>query len=109
MSLGLEIPKEKGEIKKKILELKGRVNSGLPFEYDSLAVWYGNIIPSYLWESWKNELKKKGWNWQKFLKLLSYSTREAVLYVEGEMSWEAFVSNVINLLESPIGEAIRKR
>ena len=87
----LKAPKEPGGIKKR--------NS---FSFATL-----NMIASYLWESWKDELKKEGWNWQKFLKLLSCQKYDIVRYVKGEISWEELIRKTIELLEGPIGEIVK--
>jgi len=104
----LKIPEENIEIKKKISGFRNEFSTIEAIEYRSLAVWYGNLIPKYLWKNWKDELKKEGWTWQKFLKLLKYLTNYAINYVEGGISWESFVKTVIASLNGELGEAIKK-
>jgi hypothetical protein len=104
--MGLKIPEEKEEIKRQIHGLRSAISDAE--KRDSLAVWFGNIIPKYLWESWKNELKKEGWNWQRFLKLLSYRTGDAILYIEGKITWESFVKKVMEGVYGELGEIIKK-
>jgi len=105
--MGLNPPKEPIEIKKQILELRSRLGSDNEIDWNSLAVWYGNRIPQYLWGAWKGELGKKGFTWQKFLKLLRYRTDDAFLWVAGKMSWGDFMKEVLESLEGPLGEMVR--
>lgn len=106
--MGINIPKEPLEIKKQVLELRNRMGPGTEIDYNSLAVWYGNRVPQYLWSVWKSELTKKGFTWQKFLRLLKYRTDDAFLWVAGRMPWKAFVKKVIESIEGPLGEMIRR-
>lgn len=96
------------EIKKQILELRGRLGADNKIDWNSLAVWYGNRIPRYLWGAWKEELGKKGFTWQKFLKLLRYRTDDAFLWVAGKMTWTIFTKKVLESLEGPLGEMVKK-
>lgn len=107
--MGLMVPKEPTEIKKQILELRDRLGPGNEIDWNSLAVWYGNRIPQYLWNTWKEELEKKGFTWQKFLKLLKYRTDDAFLWVAGKMPWGGFMEKVLESLEGPLGEMIKRR
>lgn len=102
------IPKEPAEIKKQILELRVRLGSNNEIDWNSLAVWYGNSIPQYLWSTWKGELKRKGFTWQKFLKLLKYRTDDAFLWVAGKISWADFTKKVLESLEGPLGDIVRE-
>jgi hypothetical protein len=52
--------------------------------------------------------KKEGWNWQRFLKLLSYRTGDAILYIEGKITWESFVKKVMEGVYGELGEIIKK-
>ena len=107
--MGLEIPKEPVEIRKQILELRGRMSPNTGINYNSLAVWYGNRVPQYFWGVWKSELTKKGFTWQKFLKLLKYRTDDTFLWVAGKTSWKDFMEKVLESIEGPLGEMIRGR
>jgi len=104
----LDIPKEPVEIRKQITELRDRMGFGSEIDYDSLAVWYGNRIPQYLWGVWKSELGERGFTWPKFLRLLKYRTDDAILWVAGKMSWEDFIKKVLESLKGPLGEMIKK-
>ena len=59
----------------KPLWIPARAQVGI--DWDSLAVWAGNRIPSYLWKKWKFELSGRGFTWPQFLKPISYLTRDA--------------------------------
>lgn len=102
------VPKEPIEIKKQILELRNTWGSNSRIDWNSLAVWYGNRIPQYLWNAWREELRKKGFTWQEFLKLLRYRTDDALLWVAGKISWENFVKKILESLEGPLGEITRR-
>lgn len=102
----LSVPREPTEIKKQILELRGRMGSSGGIDYNSLAVWYGNRVPKYLWDTWKSELGKKGFTWQRFLKLMKYRTDDAFLWVAGKMLWRDFVEKVLGSIEGPLGEMV---
>jgi len=93
----LTSPPEPEDIKKEILGLRSRTGSEMDIDWDSLAVWYGNRIPKYLWTEcgWKNILSKKGYTWQRFLKLMKYHTTDMVLWVRGWISWEEFVQRLM--------------
>ncbi len=106
---GLKAPQEPVEVKREILEARARFGPGTAIDWDSLGVWFGNRIPSYLWKQWKGVLVEKGFTWQRFLRLMKYRTDDAFLWSEGKMSWESFVGRVIESLEGPLGEMIRMR
>jgi hypothetical protein len=65
-----------------------------------------NKVSSYLWKSWKDELKKEGWNWKRFLKLMSSRKSDLDDYLKGEIPWEEFVKRTLELLEGPTGKMI---
>lgn len=106
---GLSVPPEPSDVKKLILEAKARLGVSDEIDWNSLAVWYGNRVPKYLWGAWKNALEEKGFTWQSFLKVMRYRTDDALLWVDGRMSWENFVRRVQDSLEGPLGEMIKRR
>ena len=65
-------------------------------------------MPSYLWNEWKEGLEARGFNWQKFLKFMSYNKLQMILWIRGTISWEDFVEKVIESLNGPLGEMIRR-
>lgn len=102
-NIEISIPSEPMEIKAQILEYMKRSGSGSSgIDWDSLALWYGNPIPSYLWKNcgWKNVLSKQGFTWQKFLKKMKYRTEDALLWVKGSITWEDFAKKVIESIDS---------
>jgi hypothetical protein len=79
----LEGPPEPAEVKKWILEVRKRLGPSEGNDWDSLAVWYGNRIPKYLWSVRKSALVREGFTWQRFLRLLKYRTDDALLWGSG--------------------------
>ena len=105
----LHIPKEPKHVKEWIRSMSqvGVRSSG--GNWDNLNVWYGNQLPKYLWDEWKNELKPRGLTWQKFLKLLRQRTDAILLWYKGAYTWERFIEETVNLIEGPLGQEIAKR
>jgi len=96
-NMELIVPREPDDIKKLILAIKEKLGSDI--ESDSLAVWSFNLLPKYLWDSWRNELKKLGFTWQKFLKVLRYNTNDMVAWaITGEMSWQELINKIIETI-----------
>ena len=99
----LRIPPEPRDIKAFIREVRGRLGaSGVSddIDWDSLAVWYLNKLPSYLWRHWKTVLEGHGYTWQRFLKVIKLHTNDAVLWaLSGELSWREFIENVATTLK----------
>lgn len=104
----LHIPKEPKEI---LLQMKSWRKSMLDStaDWDSLVVWYGNQLPQYLWREWKDELKTRGFTWQKFLKLLRMRTDTILSWFKGIRAWEDTAKDIINLIESPLGQDMAKK
>jgi len=71
--------------------------------WDSFIVWAGNKLPKYLWDTWKADLKPRGFTWQKFMRLMRYRTDISVLWYKGALPWRDFVKGVIELIEGPLG------
>ena len=94
----MDIPDEPIEIKKQIVEM-GR---------DALAIWWGNKLQRYLWNTWKDSLTKKDFTWPKFIKLLKYKTGYASLWIQDEISWEKFTKEIIKSIEGDLGKNIDK-
>lgn len=94
----MDIPDEPIEIKKQIIKIGG----------DALAIWFGNKLQNYLWNTWKKSLEKKDFTWPKFLKLLKYKTVYARLWIQDEISWEKFIKEIIRSIEGPLGKKIDK-
>ncbi len=105
----LYTPKEPKHVKEWIKSVGQGLAKTPGVNWDSLNVWYGNQLPKYLWDEWKNELKPRGFTWQKFLKLLSHRTDAVLLWYKGAYTWEQFIKETTNLIEGPLGQEIAKR
>lgn len=101
-------PQEPLEVKEWIKEIE-KIGKTPGVKWDSLSVWYGNKLPKYLWDQWKDILKPRGFNWQKFLRLLKHRTDAILLWYKGKFTWEQFMGETINLINGPLGEEIAKR
>ena len=105
----LPTPKEPTHVKDYIKSVEGALVKTPGVNWDSLNVWYGNKLPQYLWNEWKDELKPRGLTWQKFLKLLRQRTDAVLLWYKGAYTWERFIKETINLIEGPLGQEIAKK
>ena len=83
-------PKEPIEIKEFITNL---INGDVSPTY---AIWLGNKLPKYLWGFWGKELKSTGLKWQTFLKCVSKFEKDVIKWVDGELSWEALVDEIMS-------------
>jgi hypothetical protein len=99
----LSVPEEPKEIKSWMKSVGATHFTGSGIEWDPLIVWYGNKLPKYLWDSWKDTLKPRGFTWQKFMRLLRYRTDISVLWYKDALSWRDFVTGVRELIEGPLG------
>ncbi|MCK4582545.1 hypothetical protein KAU18_04450 [Candidatus Bathyarchaeota archaeon] len=106
METKLKIPEESKDIKKFILAVRLQFDESSSINWDSLAVWSGNRIPQYLWSQWKTDLTKRGFSWQKFLRLMKYRTDDAILWAYDRISWPELVEKVIESIEGPLGKAL---
>jgi len=98
------MPPEPKNIKLFIRGVRSRVSkgniSGDNIDWDSLAVWYLNKLPSYLWKYWKNELEKEGYTWQKFLKVLKLHTNDVILWaLNEEINWKELLIRIRDTIE----------
>ncbi|MDP3729875.1 MAG: hypothetical protein Q8R26_04015 [bacterium] len=105
----LQIPKEPKEILAYIRSVNKQMSAGSDINWDSFSVWAANKLPQYLWNEWKGELKPQGFTWQKFLKLLRMRTDTILGWFKGIREWEDTAKDIINLIESPLGQDIAKR
>ena len=102
-------PSEPEDIKKAIKSLMEKM-SNESWDWRSLAVWYRNRLPKYLWteQDWKRDLSKRGWTWQSFLSLLSKHTHEIIRWANNEISWRELIKIIETDLKSPIISKIYK-
>ena len=104
----LQIPKEPKEILARMKAIRKQMGDSL-IDWDSSAVWYANQLPQYLWNEWKDELKTRGFTWQKFLKLLRMRTDTILGWFKDIRKWEDTAKDIIDLIESPLGKDIVKK
>jgi len=92
----LPLPDEPRDIKSFIKSIRDSLGGSNPnVDYDSLAVWSFNKLPKYLWETWRDELEKRGITWQKFLRLLSLHTMDLVEWaLYDRLGWVGLVERI---------------
>lgn len=66
------------------------------WDSDSLRVWYGNKLPSYLWTEcgWDSCLKQEGLTWRGFLECMSAWKGDIIRWLRSEFSWEELVADI---------------
>ena len=101
-------PKEPAEVKAWILHVERMTDSSPGINWDTLNVWYGNKLPKYLWDQWKDILKPAGFSWQSFLKLLSRRTDAVLMWYKGVYTWEQFIEETKKLVSGPLGQDLLK-
>ena len=74
------------------------------WDIDSLSVWFGNKLPSYLWREggWNVQLKSRGYNWQDFLKILSLHKKEMIKWSRNKLSWKHLLSKIEETIKDPV-------
>ena len=83
------------DIKEFIKQVRASFDEDENPEYDFQAVWSLNKLPKYLWNGWKQELRKMGVNWQTFLRILKLHTIDAVEWALREtMTWDEFLDRI---------------
>ena len=107
--MDLFTPKEPAEVKAWILHVEKMTDSSSGINWDTLNVWYGNKLPKYLWDQWKDVLKPAGFTWQSFLKLLSRRTDAVLMWYKGAYTWERFIKETIDLMSGPLGQDLIKK
>jgi len=96
----LPVPPEPKEIKEFIKKQRGKLGSAPDIDHDSLAVWYLNKLPSYLWRHWKSNLEDFGCTWQKFVKVVKYATDDIIDWaLYDSLSWNELVKKLARLLK----------
>jgi len=98
----LQIPPEpinqREEWKKELEKGGGRMNPA------RVLIKQGTWITSPLWSEykWKDELKKNGITWQKFMELYRNCYHNFVSWVEGSYSWDNAIKSLIRKIEREI-------
>ena len=99
MGINLPEPPEPTDIKDFIKNIRIRLGPDSDIDWDSLAVWYLNKLPSYLWRHWKSYLEPRGFSWQKFIKVLKYNTNDIISWaLTDEITWSELISEIIRTL-----------
>jgi hypothetical protein len=100
----LAIPPEPAIIKKQISEKKENIE----MKIETLTLWFGNKLPSYLWKDggWSKPLKEEGYDWQSFLKVLSLHKKEMISWSWNTLSWKEFLNKLIETLKDPVFKKI---
>ena len=104
ITMNLSIPPEPIMLKNQSKEK----NNARNWDMDSLLLWFGNRLPSYLWNDggWSQPLKDEGYTWQSFLKLLSLHKKEMIHWARDAISWNEFLLKLQDTLKDPVFKAI---
>ena len=78
------------------------------WDIDSIVLWFGNKLPSYLWRDggWSKPLKAEGYNWQSFLKILSLHKKEMIKWSRDAISWKEFLAKLQETIRDPVFKKI---
>ena len=70
-------------------------------DFDVLYAWISESLPKYLWTEcrWKEILKPKGVNWQKFQRIMSKVN--IVNWLRDKQSWDSLLKEINRLIFSP--------
>ena len=96
----LSRPPEPTILKRKSKEQKNEKD----WKIDSLVLWFGNRLPSYLWRDggWSKPLKDAGFNWQSFLKILSLHKKDMIQWSRDSITWNEFLINIEKTIKDPL-------
>jgi hypothetical protein len=102
----LTIPPEPKLLKKQFINQMKNIESKL----DSLTVWFGNKLPSYLWREggWSKPLKAMGYNWQSFLRILALHKKDMIKWSKNSLSWRDFLLRIQETIKDPVFKKILK-
>jgi len=100
VNMKLTIPPEPEKLKKQFMKQKEEIE----LKIDSLTLWLGNRLPSYIWKNggWSKPLKEEGYNWQSFLKILSLHKIEMIKWSRNTLSWRDFLLKIQETIKDPI-------
>jgi len=98
--MNLSIPPEPIILKKQSKEQKKEEG----WDIDSLVLWFGNRLPSYLWKDgkWSQPLKAEGYSWQSFLKILSLHKKEMIQWSRDAISWKELLLKIQDTIKDPV-------
>jgi hypothetical protein len=74
------------------------------WDIDSLFLWFGNKLPSYLWREggWSKPLKNAGYTWQSFLKILSLHKKDMIKWSKNAISWKDLLLKIEETIKDPV-------
>lgn len=100
----LKIPPEPEILKKQIVNQMKNIEHKI----DSLTIWFGNKLPSYLWKEagWSKPLKAMGYNWQGFLKILSLHKKDMIKWSWNSLTWRQLILRLQDTLKDPVFKKI---
>ncbi len=100
----LSIPPEPLQIKKQSKTEKDNKK----WDIDHLMFWFGNRLPSYLWKEsgWSKHLKKEGYSWQNFLKILALNKKEMIRWSQNGITWIEFIEKLQETIKDPVFKKI---
>ena len=78
------------------------------WDIDNLLLWFGNRLPSYLWNDggWSQPLKAEGYTWQSFLKILSLHKKEMIRWSRNALTWNDFLVKIQETIKDPVFKTI---
>ncbi|MFH1100516.1 MAG: hypothetical protein V1726_00570 [Methanobacteriota archaeon] len=78
------------------------------WKIDSLLIWFGNRLPSYLWKEggWSTPLKEAGFNWQSFLKVLSLHKKDMIQWSRNSITWNELLYKIQETIKDPLFKKI---
>jgi len=100
----LSIPPEPTIMKRQFDKEINRIE----MKIDTVWFWFGNRLPSYLWNEggWSTPLKKEGYNWQSFLKILALHKKDMIKWSWDTLSWKDFLFKIQDTLKDPVFKEI---
>lgn len=99
--MGLPHIDEPVDIKNRIKQLERVMCAGSNADCDKIVVWNNNELPRYLWNLWSVELRKQGYSWQRFIKVLKLVTGDIVLWaLKDTLTWDELIKKISSMLET---------
>jgi len=100
----LLIPPEPEILKKQFIKQMRE----LELKFDSLTLWFGNKLPSYIWKDggWSKPLKAEGYNWQSFLKVLSLHKIDMIKWSKNSLTWKDLLLRIQDTISDPVFKKI---
>ncbi|MBN1281239.1 MAG: hypothetical protein JXA00_06285 [Candidatus Thermoplasmatota archaeon] len=91
-----------------LLKKQSKERNDYAWDIDSLTLWFGNRLPTYLWNDagWSAPLKAEGYTWQSFLKILSLHKKEMIRWARNSISWKDFLIKLQDTITDPVFKTI---